>query len=436
MSVPVSGSRAFSTAWAAFWCRRCLGLAWGEAKVSSRKVTPTPSVPPTSRKRRRGPRLPLDHLGEQRQPHRDDLAVLGQPGDGLVQEGVLVPGQIADALGQVPVGLPNAVSTLRAWRGSKRSTSGDVLALDQVDLQVAHEPAGGQPEVVPHQDDRLDVLAVALPQGGDQLGVLLAPPGVQPLLELVEDEQHLLARAAAPAPAARAARDSTRPSSGGRSGQTFRSAFEQPGLGLLRGRLDVDRQDVLGQPGQQARLDQRRLAAARGTVDQADPEGLVRVGRLDPGLPEPDALGQAVAVARAGQQLQEEVGVVLVERPQSLGDDLDRSVDRSRIARRSQAEGVTSGSSRVAGRRSRSRLGDDRACAVWRKCRRSSARSRAVRVPLRRPLRQRLQADPLQLPGDRVVDLPGRAGLGRWRSGPGARHASRPRNGRRPVSSS
>ena len=34
-------------------------------------------------------------------------------------------------------------------------------------------------------------------------------------------------------------------------------------------------------------------------------------------------------------------------------------------------------------------------------------------VPLGRPLRQRLQADPLQLPGDRVVDLPGRAGLGR-----------------------
>ena len=29
--------------------------------------------------RGRGPRLPLDHLGEQRQPHRDHLAVLGEP---------------------------------------------------------------------------------------------------------------------------------------------------------------------------------------------------------------------------------------------------------------------------------------------------------------------------------------------------------------------
>ena len=42
--------------------------------------------------------------------------------------------------------------------------------------------------------DGLDVLAVALPQGGDQFRVLLAPLGVEPLLELVEDQQHLLAR--------------------------------------------------------------------------------------------------------------------------------------------------------------------------------------------------------------------------------------------------
>ena len=77
---------------------------------------------------------------------------------------------------------------------------GDIRVRFQVDLQLAHEPAGGQPEIVPDQDDRLDVLAVALPQGGDQLGVLLALPGEQPLLELVEDQQHLLARAERPPP--------------------------------------------------------------------------------------------------------------------------------------------------------------------------------------------------------------------------------------------
>ena len=39
--------------------------------------------------------------------------------------------------------------------------------------------------------------------------------------------------------------------------------------------------------------------------------------------------------------------------------------------------------------------------------------SLAVRVPLGCPLRQRLQADPLQFLGDRVVDLAGWARLGR-----------------------
>ena len=53
------------------------------------------------------------------------------------------------------------------------------------------------------------MLAVALPQGGDQFGVLLAPPGEEPLLELVEDQQHLLARAERSAPAA--ARPAPRP---------------------------------------------------------------------------------------------------------------------------------------------------------------------------------------------------------------------------------
>ena len=77
---------------------------------------------------------------------------------------------------------------------------GDIRVRFQVDLQVAHEPAGGQPEIIPDQHDRLEVLAVALPQGGDQLGVLLALPGEEPLLELVQHQEHLLARAERPPP--------------------------------------------------------------------------------------------------------------------------------------------------------------------------------------------------------------------------------------------
>ena len=171
----------------------------------------------------------------------------------------------------------------------------------------------------------LDAPAVALAQGVDQLGAWLAPPGEEPLLELVEHEQDL----ARPRqrPAAPEARPATRPgrSPAGSSGHALRRPREQPGFGLVGRRLDVDGPHVAGQPRQQARLDQRRLAAARRAVDQADAERLVRVGRLDPVLPEPQALRQAVAVARAGQELEEEVGVVLVERPQALGDDPDRA---------------------------------------------------------------------------------------------------------------
>ena len=169
---------------------------------------------------------------------------------------------------------------------------------------------------------------------------------------------------------------------------------------------------MLAQPGQQPRLDQRRLAAARGPVDQPDPEGRVGVGLLDPGLPEPEALGQAVPVPRAGQQFEEEVGVVLVEGPQPLRDDLDRPPvgvglsgggrERRGFQGRAGRRPTVPGAAR---RRDRCRLRSGGSAAGLRPC-----PWRAV--PLRRPLRQRLQADPFQFLGDRVVDLPGRTGLG------------------------
>ncbi len=123
--------------------------------------------------------------------------------------------------------------------------------------------------------------------------------------------------------------------------------------------------------------------------------------QLDPDLPEPETLGQAIAIARAGQQLQEEVGIVLVERPQSLGDDLDRFNARGRIlggARRRVDRARGGGGS--AGRR----LGVKKVAQVLGQVPRRA-------VPLRRTLRQRLLADPFQLPGDRVVDLPGGTGF-------------------------
>ena len=82
------------------------------------------------------------------------------------------------------------------------------------------------PEVVADQDEALHVLAVALPQGLDQLGVLLRPLGVQPLLELVEHQQHLLAaRGGRPrGPGAAAARRASRSARGCPAGRGSASA--------------------------------------------------------------------------------------------------------------------------------------------------------------------------------------------------------------------
>ena len=100
----------------------------------------------------RRPRLALDHFGKQRQPHGDDLALLGQAGDRLIEEGVLLLARLRRRAKR-PNALPNAASTLRAWRGSKRSTSRRVLPFDEREFPALHEPAHGQPKIVPHHDD-------------------------------------------------------------------------------------------------------------------------------------------------------------------------------------------------------------------------------------------------------------------------------------------
>jgi hypothetical protein len=161
-----------------------------------------------------------------------------------------------------------------------------VLPLQHPDLQRLHEPADGQPEVVAHHDEALYPAPVALPQGLHQLRALVPAPGVQPLLELVEHQQHLLARfQELPLPQRRqglnqalAARQTRHLSP---------QALQQADLRPLGGRLQVNRRHVPRQPRQQARLHQRRLAAPGRPVDQAHGERPVGVWLLDPCFPEP-----------------------------------------------------------------------------------------------------------------------------------------------------
>ena len=78
------------------------------------------------------------------------------------------------------------------------------------------------------------------------------PLGVQPLLELVQDDQHLLARRQALAPAQRRQR-LLQAQVAGQAGTALPQPVQQPGLGLLGGRLDVDGDHVARTAGAAAR---------------------------------------------------------------------------------------------------------------------------------------------------------------------------------------
>ncbi len=278
MSVPVPGSRALSTACAARWCSRCSGGAvdGAEGLVEERHAD-------ALRCRRRPasvavrPGLPLDHLGEQGQPDRDHLALVRQPRDRLLQERLLVGRELGRLLGQDAVGPAERREDPRRVQQVEEVDGGGVLALDDPDLQVPHEPGRRHPEVVPDHDDRLDVVAVALPQGGDQLGVGLGPRGRRAIARTGRAPAGPSAPAAAPGRAA--ARPASRPgpapcpARGRPCGGPAAAGPRSPPGSPRRTPVSTS----LCSRGSNPALTNRRLAAARRAVDQAD------AGRWHPG---------------------------------------------------------------------------------------------------------------------------------------------------------
>ena len=166
---------------------------------------------------------------------------------------------------QFPVGSAEGGQHLASVQKIEQIDQGDVRVRFQVDLQLAHEPAGSQPKIIPDQHDRLEVLAVALPQRGDQLGILLTLPGEEPLLELVQHQKHLLARVRNVRPR-RSAQPCGPPPGQPRAQLRDRLAnpFEQPGFGLRRSGLDVNRPHRLAEPGKQPALTSDDLPQPEG----------------------------------------------------------------------------------------------------------------------------------------------------------------------------
>ena len=163
---------------------------------------------------------------------------------------------------------------------------------------------------------------------------------------------------------------------------------------------------MLRQPGQQPGLHQRRLAAARGAVDQADPER--RVESVD-----------SIRVfqnRRLSGRPSRSRGPGKSSRKNSASC---RSNDRSPLGTTLTWSGrnptpwpCEESGSRRPGPRSGRRSPPPDAASCLEEVVQVLGHVPGRAVPLRDPLRKRLLADPFQLPGDRVVDLPRGARLG------------------------
>ena len=102
-----------------------------------------------------------------------------------------IGGQVAWLGRKLAEGLPEFRQDLDRVTWIEEVDRREVVALDDRGFQIAHEARGRHRKIVSHHDDGLQLSAVALSQGMDQLGLLLASTSVQPLLELIHHDQDL-----------------------------------------------------------------------------------------------------------------------------------------------------------------------------------------------------------------------------------------------------
>ena len=214
------------------------------------------------------------------------------------------------------------LSTFSACRRSNRSTAAEFWPSTRSNFQFGDEPGHRHPEIVPDHHDALHPPTVALTKGLHQV-----PCFARSFLACSHCSNwsrtiSTFLPTGNPCPRRKAAsvsfNDNCRTKPDSASADRAAAVFLFPQQSL-RHKPD----HICGQPRQQPRFDQRRFAAARRAVDQSNRKRLVRIGLLDTRLPEPDAVGQPIPVSWPGQQFQEEVGILGIERPQAFRDDLD-----------------------------------------------------------------------------------------------------------------
>ena len=201
------------------------------------------------------PRLALHHLGKQGQTDADDFAFFSQASDRLLEKVLLFLARFAEILRQGSEGPPKCRQHFLGMAKSERDRPPRNSAFEQSDFQLSHEPSRRHPEIIPHHDDALDPAAIALPQGLHQVRVFFFLPGMEPLLELVQDDQHLLAnRNALASPQCRQRCFEAQVVFQCRT--TLSQSMQQTGFGFFRCGFDVNGDHVFGEPRQQSRLDQ------------------------------------------------------------------------------------------------------------------------------------------------------------------------------------
>src|SRR5207253_4097579 len=134
-----------------------------------------------------------EHFGKESQPHGDDLAILSKSSDSSIEEGVLIFRAITEVVRATTVGQAKCGQHLSGMQQVEEIDRCKIVTLDKPHLQCAHEASRRHAEVIPHHHNALQPPAVALPQGLHQFRAFVLL-GMQPLLELIEDNQHLVAR--------------------------------------------------------------------------------------------------------------------------------------------------------------------------------------------------------------------------------------------------
>ena len=101
-----------------------------------------------------------------------------------MQERLLVP--IQWTIGESTQGLAEGGQNATGMAGIEKVDQTGVFPLHQTHFQCLHETADSEPEIVPYQDEALQALTITLAETIHQLTVILAGPGMEPLLKLID----------------------------------------------------------------------------------------------------------------------------------------------------------------------------------------------------------------------------------------------------------